>query len=97
MPDKFVVISDETADNDEVESPAHYQGDGVETIEIIRLASTDAEYRGHCVGCVMKYLLRYKHKHSQPSKQIQCLRKAIKYIQFLIEDIELESFRKRGE
>lgn len=50
-----------TKDNmiDGVRKPSHYQVfDGVESIEIIARSMTVSEFRGFCMGNVLKYRLR---------------------------------------
>lgn len=48
------------ADNDDgVRKPSHYQVfDGVESIEVIARSMTVSEFRGFCMGNVLKYRLR---------------------------------------
>lgn len=48
-------------------------------IELMRMGLTDAEFDGYCVGNVIKYILRYKHKGGGSD-----LYKARDYIDFLI-------------
>ena len=44
---------------DSVRKPSHYQVfDGVESIEIIARSMTVSEFRGFCLGIVLKYRLR---------------------------------------
>lgn len=46
-------------DDDGVRKPSHYQVfDGVESIEIIARSMTVSEFRGFCLGNVLKYRLR---------------------------------------
>ena len=61
--------------------PQHYIVPGREKqpIELMRLGLTDEEFEGYCLGNVMKYILRYKHKGGDDD-----LRKAKEYIDFLI-------------
>jgi hypothetical protein len=47
---------------DMVNSPPHYQGDGIECIDAIRAALTPEEFRGYCKGNGLKYVWREKHK-----------------------------------
>lgn len=47
------------SEDDGVRKPSHYQVfDGVESIEIIARSMTVSEFRGFCMGNVMKYRLR---------------------------------------
>ena len=50
--------------SDPVNSPAHYQNGGIETIEIIRAMLTPDEFRGYCKGNVIKYRERAQFKGS---------------------------------
>ena len=47
---------------DMVNSPPHYQGDGIECIDAIRAALTPEEFRGYVKGNALKYIWREKHK-----------------------------------
>ena len=59
----------------------HYDipGRDRQPIELMRIGLSEAEFEGYCIGNVMKYILRYKHKGGQND-----LRKAKEYIDFLI-------------
>lgn len=49
----------QTVTDDGVRKPSHYQVfDGVESIEIIARSMTISEFRGFCMGNVLKYRLR---------------------------------------
>ena len=66
---------------DDVNSPAHYQGDhGIECIQGISAQMSDAEYRGYLRGNVVKYVWRYQQKGGR-----QSLEKARWYLDRLIE------------
>ena len=47
---------------DIVNSPAHYQLNGVEAIDIIKTILTPEEYRGYLKGNALKYMLREPFK-----------------------------------
>ena len=47
---------------DMVNSPPHYQGDGIECIDAIRAALTPEEFRGYCKGNGLKYIWRELNK-----------------------------------
>ena len=47
---------------DMVNSPSHYQLDGMEAIDIIKAALTPEEYRGFLKGNDLKYIFREPHK-----------------------------------
>ena len=50
---------DPRVSDDSVRQPSHYQVfDGVESIEIIARSMTVSEFRGFCMGNVLKYRLR---------------------------------------
>lgn len=46
--------------NEKVDHPKHYQGKGLEAIDVI-----EAFDLNFCEGNVLKYLLRYKNKNGQ--------------------------------
>ena len=48
--------------NENVEHPAHYIHDGVECIDCMRAALSDAEWLGYVKGNVMKYIWRANDK-----------------------------------
>lgn len=62
----------------------HYivPGRDKQPIELMRLGLTDAEFDGYCIGNVLKYILRCKHKGG-----INDLYKAREYIDFLIRSL----------
>ena len=67
-------------DADQVNPPHyHISGREIQPIVLMRLGLTDEEFEGYCIGNVMKYILRYKHKGGDDD-----LLKARKYIDFLI-------------
>ena len=47
---------------DMVNSPSHYQLDGMEAIDIIKTILTPEEYRGYLKGNALKYMLREPYK-----------------------------------
>lgn len=47
---------------DLVNSPQHYQLDGLEAIDIIKAILTPEEYRGYLKGNSLKYLIREQRK-----------------------------------
>lgn len=69
--------------NDPVNNPTHYTQGERETIENIRDTMSSEGYQGYCVGNVLKYLARYKFKNG-----VEDVKKAKKYIEFLIEELE---------
>lgn len=68
---------------DNVNNPAHYQGDGIECIDAIQAQMTPEEYAGYLKGNCVKYLWRYRDKGGKES-----LLKAQWYLARLIEVTE---------
>lgn len=65
--------------DDGVRKPSHYQVfDGVESIEIIARSMTVSEFRGFCLGNVLKYRLR-AGKKSELATMEKDLKKAAFY------------------
>lgn len=59
MSAQLFVRSSNGSEDDGVRKPSHYQVfDGVESIEIIARSMTVSEFRGFCMGNVLKYRLR---------------------------------------
>lgn len=68
-----------TTADDGVRKPSHYQVfDGVESIEIIARSMTVSEFRGFCLGNVLKYRLR-AGKKSELATMEKDLKKAAFY------------------
>jgi len=44
---------------------------------------------GYCEGNVIKYISRWRSKHQAPKDQLKDLRKAIHYIELLIEEHDI--------
>lgn len=67
------------SEDDGVRKPSHYQVfDGVESIEIIARSMTVSEFRGFCMGNVLKYRLR-AGKKSELATMEKDLNKAVFY------------------
>lgn len=67
------------SEDDGVSKPSHYQVfDGVESIEIIARSMTVSEFRGFCLGNVLKYRLR-AGKKSELATMEKDLKKAAFY------------------
>lgn len=64
---------------DEVNKPEHYLQGGIQPIEFIV-----SNNMGHCEGCIVKYVTRYKFKNNP----IQDLKKAKFYLEYLIKELE---------
>lgn len=68
-----------SSEDDGVRKPSHYQlFDGVESIEIIARSMTVSEFRGFCMGNVLKYRLR-AGKKSEMATMEKDLNKAAFY------------------
>lgn len=46
---------------------SYYDAGGISTIEVIRAKLTPEQYKGYCLGNVIKYALRMEHKGSPES------------------------------
>lgn len=54
---------DENFSMKNVNSPSHYNANGIETIVLIENVLTPEEFEGYLKGNTIKYLAREKHKH----------------------------------
>ena len=76
--------------SDNVSSPAHYKRGGMECIEVIRAICEDLDgVEAYYVGNILKYVWRFKGKNG-----VEDLKKARKYLDWLIEKEEKESETK---
>lgn len=64
--------------SDNVHQPKHYQAGGIEAIDYIAAKLGDG-FRDYCIGNVLKYASRYKHKNGDED-----LRKASVYLAWAI-------------
>ena len=64
-----------------VNHPSHYNQGGVECIDAIRAALGKDGFEAFCIGNVIKYLWRYKHKNG-----LEDLQKAEVYLNWAMED-----------
>lgn len=90
--DSICVLSDKVTDkvSENVNSPSHYCKGGLECIEAIRAACEGLEgVEAYYVGNVIKYVWRFKGKNG-----IEDLKKARKYLDWLIDQEEKESETK---
>ena len=69
----MVELSDDLADV--VDHPSHYTQGRFEAIDVIADALTPEMLEGFCIGNVLKYVLRYRHKNG-----VEDLRKARWYL-----------------
>lgn len=74
--------------NDNVNHPKHYNSGKFEVIDIIEDSLQDG-FVPYCIGNVMKYVMRYKHKNG-----VEDLQKALVYLHWAVERLEGE---KDGE
>ena len=68
---------------DKVNSPRHYTFGKIECIDYIRDKMTPDAFQGFCMGNVLKYISRHKHKNG-----VEDLKKAQVYLKWLIESEE---------
>ena len=71
------------AKEDKVNHPSHYTFGEIEVIDYIRDKMTPDEFQGYCMGNILKYISRHKHKAG-----IEDLKKAQVYLGWLIESEE---------
>ena len=71
------------AKNDNVNHPGHYTFGSIEVIDYIRDKMTPDEFQGYCMGNILKYVSRHKHKNG-----VEDLKKAQVYLGWLIESEE---------
>lgn len=70
-------------ENDKVNHPSHYTFGSIEVIDYIRDKMTPDEFQGYCMGNILKYISRHKHKNG-----VEDLKKARVYLDWLIESEE---------
>ena len=70
-------------ENDLVNHPNHYTFGSIEVIDYIRDKMTPDEFQGYCMGNILKYVSRHKHKNG-----VEDLKKAQVYLGWLIESEE---------
>lgn len=71
------------ANYDPVEKPSHYANSKIEVIDYIKDKLTPELYEGYCIGNVIKYISRYRHKGG-----IEDLKKAEVYLKWAIKSME---------
>ena len=69
--------------NDLVNHPSHYTFGSIEVIDYIRDKMAPDEFQGYCMGNILKYISRHKHKNG-----VEDLKKARVYLDWLIESEE---------
>lgn len=70
-------------EDDKVNHPSHYTFGEIEVIDYIRDKMTPDEFQGYCMGNILKYVSRHKHKNG-----VEDLKKAQVYLGWLIESEE---------
>ena len=70
---------------DKVNHPSHYTQGEIEVIDYIRDKLDTNEFTGYCIGNVMKYISRWRHKDG-----VQDLEKAQVYLNWAIENARKE-------
>ena len=53
----FFKVKDES-----VSHPSHYNKNGIECLDVIKAFYGEEAFEGFCIGNVLKYAMRYKHK-----------------------------------
>lgn len=76
--------------NDPVNSPTHYTEGDIECIDAIRAALGELGFADYCIGNVIKYLWRYRHKNGTED-----LAKALFYLRMAQGDDPREDKRPR--
>lgn len=71
---------------DNVNHPDHYKAGGIETIDYLEAKLGKEGFEGYCVGNILKYTSRYKHKNG-----LEDLKKAQWYINRLVESKEQDN------
>ena len=78
-------IMEPDAQPEKIHHPQHYSArNGYECIDIIRIMTKGIDgYEGYLIGNVIKYIFRYNEKNG-----VEDLKKSIKYLEFLIKEME---------
>jgi hypothetical protein len=79
-------LEEEKQNVDMVNSPAHYNKAGIETIDIIQSVTGDG-FESYLQGNILKYICRYKYKNGTED-----LEKAKWYLNRLIETVTGEEY-----
>lgn len=64
-------------------SPLHYKSGKIEVITILRKKMTAEQFKGFCIGNVLKYVMRAEYKNG-----VEDYKKAIQYLKWLIQEEE---------
>ena len=74
--------------HDPVNNPKHYEiAPGVQSLDIIRKSLTPEQFKGYCLGNILKYRLRAGHKDDLQ----QDIAKANTYAKFLEEAVDKQA------
>ena len=74
------------------DGPSYYERIPVQPIEYMHLVMSKEEFRGYCIGNIMKYLSRYGHK-DDPQKEAK---KVADYARWLFENESSQPLSVRG-
>lgn len=77
---------------EKVHHPNHYTQGEIEVIDYIRDKLTPHQFVGYCLGNVLKYVSRYRHKGGKED-----LSKAAVYLQWAVEYYPEEALQYAGE
>lgn len=66
---------------DNVKQPEHYKQGGLEVKTILRKKLTPEQFKGFCLGNILKYVLRADYKNG-----VEDYRKAQEYLEWLIKE-----------
>ena len=69
--------------SDPVNHPDHYKNGEIECIDAIRSALGPDGFQSYCIGNILKYVWRHRHKNG-----VQDLKKAQVYMNWLLESSE---------
>lgn len=72
-----------------VHHPKHYTVGNIEVIDYIKDKLTAEQFEGYCIGNVLKYVSRYRHKNV-----VEDLQKAAVYLGWTINSINREELQK---
>lgn len=70
-----------------VDKPPHYNTGNIECIDYLKDNMTTEAFRGYLEGNTKKYMHRFRYK----GKQLEDLKKAQWYLNYLIKEMEVES------
>lgn len=77
---KIRIEDNNESENDVVNNPSHYTSGDIEVIDYIKDKLTPEQFEGFCMGNVIKYVSRYRHKNG-----VEDLRKASWYLERVTE------------